>query len=325
MNKKGIVIFLGILLAFCLSLSFPIKARAEEMPTIESMNNFYHRLSEQIYNRETVKNYIVNDYSLIKKIVDIDWTEYSKHYREDAPLTSGCYTTYYINKLYYSYRGNALRISIEFRYSKIDMRNHFARMEKLAQELKGKNDYETVKNVHDYLIDRYDYDTNTSNVNHTDIEGFRDGVMVCSGYGLASYYLLNSAGVKTRVITGYGGSAAGGGENHLWNIVCVDGKWYNMDVTWDDCGGQRKIYKYFLKSDDDFPDHQRMGFYDSVNFDSMVSEKSYPLPLSITFPSLILEHGRTLILAVVIIVTVVSAAIRKAKNRRCDFVADDVL
>ncbi|MBR1506912.1 MAG: hypothetical protein IJ619_02780 [Eubacterium sp.] len=320
MNKVMIRTLLVIMTAFVISLSFSIKTEAEAKQEIVSMDDFYDKLSEQIYNRVTVRNYIVNDRSLMKSIVSFSWNEYENHYREDAPLASGCYTTYYIDKIYYSYRGSDLRITIDFPYSEIDMKNHFSRLANLATDLKGKNDYETVKNVHDYLIDHFEYDEGRCEVNHADIEGFRDGVMVCSGYGLAAYYLLNSAGVKTRIVIGYGGNSEYGNQNHLWNLVCLDGKWYNMDVTWDDLSKRGKSYKYFLKSDKDFPDHTRVGTKDNTEINSLVSKTSYPLPLSLTFPTIFLEHGVQLIFAAVIIFTLLAVYFRRIRARNNTYV-----
>ncbi len=311
---------LVIMTAFVISLSFSIKTEAEAKQEIVSMDDFYDKLSEQIYNRVTVRNYIVNDRSLMKSIVSFSWNEYENHYREDAPLASGCYTTYYIDKIYYSYRGSDLRITIDFPYSEIDMKNHFSRLANLATDLKGKNDFETVKNVHDYLIDHFEYDEGRCEVNHADIEGFRDGVMVCSGYGLAAYYLLNSAGVKTRIVIGYGGNSEYGNQNHLWNLVCLDGKWYNMDVTWDDRSSRGKSYKYFLKSDKDFPDHTRVGTKDNTEINSLVSKTSYPLPFSLTFPTIFLEHGVQLIFAAVIIFTLLAVFFRRIRAHNNTYV-----
>ena len=46
-------------------------------------------------------------------------------------------------------------------------------------------------------------------------------------------------------MTGLGkGNAAW--DSHAWNLVQLDGKWYHVDVTWDEAGG----HLYFLKSDD---------------------------------------------------------------------------
>lgn len=36
-------------------------------------------------------------------------------------------------------------------------------------------------------------------------------------------------------------------EPHTWNLVKVDGKYYNLDVTWDD--QENVVYTYFLRSD----------------------------------------------------------------------------
>ena len=45
------------------------------------------------------------------------------------------------------------------------------------------------------------------------------------------------------------------GKNHAWNMVKLGKYWYNVDVTWDD--NTTIQYRYFLKSDKDFPGHKR--------------------------------------------------------------------
>ena len=42
------------------------------------------------------------------------------------------------------------------------------------------------------------------------------------------------------------------GKDHAWNMVKLKGKWYFVDVTWDDSFGG---YKYFLKGTSDFSGH----------------------------------------------------------------------
>ena len=46
-------------------------------------------------------------------------------------------------------------------------------------------------------------------------------------------YLLKRLGVVSRVISGTGMSVTGT-ENHMWNVVTVSDREYNVDVTWDD-------------------------------------------------------------------------------------------
>ena len=52
---------------------------------------------------------------------------------------------------------------------------------------------------------------------------------VCEGYSRAAQYILGLLGIKSLLITG----KADGGP-HMWNMVEIDGKWYQLDVTWND-------------------------------------------------------------------------------------------
>lgn len=54
---------------------------------------------------------------------------------------------------------------------------------------------------------------------------------ICEGYARAFKVLCDAAGVSCVIADG-----DGGGVSHMWNNVCIDGKWYGVDVTWDDPG-----------------------------------------------------------------------------------------
>ncbi len=285
------------------------KASEAAYPELRSMDQLYAEMLDQIYTREVTRYYTVKDQSLRDRMVNMKLDTLAAHFDEQDPLRSGCYLCYYVETVYLSYYGTQFKVMIKFPHSKDDMDRHFEKMKKLAGELRGETEFDTVKNVHDYLIDNFEYDRKTTMVNHTDIDGFRDGEMVCSGYSLAAYYLLNSAGVKTRVITGSGGSGADV-ENHMWNMVRVDGKWYNLDVTWDDGGGTRKLYDYFLKSDADFPDHKRLGRCDTEELRNMVSDTSYSLPVNMTF------LRPMYILSVLLLLLILFLAVREIRRRK---------
>lgn len=252
-----------------------INTSAAKEPIINTKEEFFKAISKQISDRTLNKSYTLSS-SLYSWLVDGGFSdEYWCYYDNENPLMSGCYLYYYLS----DFRGECsmlpdsdtctARIRITFPNPKPTMDNHFNMMSDLAESLKGKNDYETVKNIHDYLINNFNYDYRETSTNYTDIEGFRDGVMVCNGYAMATFYLCNKAGVETRFITGIGGNDTE--ENHAWNAVKIDGKWYNMDVTWDDEGGYGISYKYFLKSDADFPLHIRSGRYNNIE----ISKTSY--------------------------------------------------
>ena len=59
---------------------------------------------------------------------------------------------------------------------------------------------------------------------------------VCEGYARAFKVLCDRLGVTSILITGWGkGKPSDTGEAHMWNEILMDnGKWYAVDVTWDD-------------------------------------------------------------------------------------------
>ncbi len=130
-------------------------------------------------------------------------------------------------------------------------------------ELAGKNDYEKVKAIHDYIIDSVSYDTTLSRTSAYD--ALINQSAVCEGYAMAAYRMFSEAGLETRIIAGLGDGAP-----HAWNIVKVDGRWYNIDLTWDDPltndGEAMRTYDYFLKSNKDFTGHIRSAEYITDQF-----------------------------------------------------------
>ena len=54
---------------------------------------------------------------------------------------------------------------------------------------------------------------------------------------------LNTIGIQNYKVTS---------ENHIWNLVNIDGVWYHLDMTWDDPvasdGNQYLIHNFFLIS-----------------------------------------------------------------------------
>ena len=59
------------------------------------------------------------------------------------------------------------------------------------------------------------------------------------------YRLLLTAGIDCRFIGGLSRN-----EAHSWNIVKLNGKYYNIDATWD--AGKYPTYKYFLVPPSEF-------------------------------------------------------------------------
>lgn len=68
------------------------------------------------------------------------------------------------------------------------------------------------------------------------------GETVCSGYAKAYNRLLTAAHIESYMLY------QDIGTKHQWNLAKIDGKWYYIDVTWDDTTGGYGTYKYFMKT-----------------------------------------------------------------------------
>ncbi|MBO4510107.1 MAG: hypothetical protein J5718_02030 [Lachnospiraceae bacterium] len=120
------------------------------------------------------------------------------------------------------------------------------RVKKIASKFEDLSDYEKIKGVHDYLVllNRY-----------VAFEGgaysaLCKGRSSCSGYAFSFYAIMRELGIPVTIETG---------GAHAWNRVQYEGKWYNIDVTWDDNGVDEISYAYFMKCDKDWGGHHHGG------------------------------------------------------------------
>lgn len=107
--------------------------------------------------------------------------------------------------------------------------------------------------VHDYLVQNCEYDQerlmtgSVPDISHTSYGALVNGMAVCDGYAHAYAYIMeHKLGIPCTVVSS-------DSMNHAWNMIEIDGKWYHVDLTWDDpvwdCIG-RVNHNYFLLSDE---------------------------------------------------------------------------
>lgn len=90
------------------------------------------------------------------------------------------------------------------------------------QETNG-SEYDMALWLHDWTLDQLEYD---QSLNWCSAEsGLTRHQGTCESYQRIYSKLLNAAGIANGRITGNG---------HTWNAVKIDGKWCQMDLTWDD-------------------------------------------------------------------------------------------
>lgn len=109
--------------------------------------------------------------------------------------------------------------------------------------------------IHDYICSNTSYDENAP-MNQSAFSALTSPTTVCAGYARAFQIACNRLSIPCYYVTG-----TSKGINHAWNIVYIDGKYYNVDITWDDVISEsqnKPAYDYFNKSDAEFAlDHTR--------------------------------------------------------------------
>ena len=91
------------------------------------------------------------------------------------------------------------------------------------------SEYEIVKSVYEYIIDTTDYAVN-SRENQNIQSALLYHSSVCAGYARAFQYILHRRGMFCTYVTG----TIDSGGDHGWNIVRINDRYYNVDVTWGD-------------------------------------------------------------------------------------------
>lgn len=163
---------------------------------------------------------------------------------------------YFVKKKFsYSLSGSTV-VSVMLTYDDSYDDNAFvdATREALAVVKPEMSDLEKAVVLHDYLAVNCEYDKENldkgkvPDVSYTAYGTLVNRISVCEGYALAYKYLLNQAGIECLMVK----SEA---MNHAWNLIQLNGKYYQVDVTWDDPTWDligRARHKYMFRSDTAF-------------------------------------------------------------------------
>ena len=137
-------------------------------------------------------------------------------------------------------------------YEKVDYFSKTVRsmpIKQLAMALTNpwKKEAEKVRAIYKWMDYNLKYDYQGLQTGHptTDPEDvLAKKVAVCQGYAELFSALCNAAGIRNEFISGVAKKSKTDFSGHAWNAVCIDKKWYLIDVTW----GER----FYLKSPEYF-------------------------------------------------------------------------
>lgn len=112
-------------------------------------------------------------------------------------------------------------------------------------------DYEREKMIHDYLCKNVIYE-DIGEESHSIVGPLLKGKGVCDGISKAAKLLFQLLRIDAHVIKGNAKAMDRmTWEPHAWNIVCINGDWYHVDITFDNTISKKCIrYDYFNVCDE---------------------------------------------------------------------------
>ncbi|WP_081413176.1 transglutaminase domain-containing protein [Aneurinibacillus terranovensis] len=239
--KKSSILLLSTVALFLSSFSTCTNAYAAS--TVYTPQQLKKELAQHIKNRETTFTitYMGDTSDLEDLIADVT----------EQALRDDNYTKYNLKSHGFKAMGFDNDMAIEFAYEYRTTKEQEEEVDERVNQIlnriikKGMNDDEKEKAIHDYIVANTRYDTNYNN--YTAYEALTQGKAVCQGYALLAYKMLDKAGIQNQIVEGTAGD-----QPHTWNLVNLDGKWYNLDCTWDDPVPDepgRVMYNYYNLTD----------------------------------------------------------------------------
>ena len=269
-NIKNIIKSAAVILAASFMLSACGSADPSDIPM--SSQYVYNSLSDKekpVFNRIYSG---VTDYKYKVRVGNLRENEF-----EDIIMkfySCGSEFFYMSDEIQYSINSDGYVAECYFTYDYYENATESMREqldEKIDEILSGitddMTDADKLKYIHDYIVNNTTYDANAMDCDNV------YGALIkhkthCQGYSKSVCCLCDRLGIESTLVTG----TAGGG--HMWNMVKVDGKWYNLDVTWDDPDyGLKSRSNYFLISDSTISQTHKKDTY--MSYPSAPSDYSY--------------------------------------------------
>ncbi len=128
------------------------------------------------------------------------------------------------------------------------------------------SDFEKELFLHDAIAESVTYDKGWENA-HNAYGALVEGHAVCDGYAEAFQCLLQRVGIQSFIVTGNSfNPSTSSYEGHAWNYVRLGGKYYHVDLTWDD--QEEYTFHAYLNVTDEY-----------ISADHEINDTHYDLPV----------------------------------------------
>ena len=199
----------------------------------ELINYIYYVLNAGVNYSE---RYIGNDYLTYESDVNDLTKDNGKKFKEEISILNNFVHPYNSsNNIKLSYGGKYLfGITIKKAYTEKEIKEINEVVDKVIKDNITNNMpvREKIKIIHDYIINNTEYDKlkndnikDTTYKSQTAYGALIEGYATCNGYADSMAIFLDKLNVINYKISN---------DSHIWNLVYLDGKWYHLDLTWDD-------------------------------------------------------------------------------------------
>lgn len=230
-----------------------------------------------------IASLMVYDGTEYVSVYDVSWGQNGAYSpKESFDFTFYASGTYYIGfSAFYKKAEDGKYDTIEMRYAsniKLDIQDgNYPSVEEIVDRVAGEclancsTDYEKALWLNDWLVENCVYDNSYT---YCSAEGaLARGVGTCEAYHRAYVMLLNKVNIPTGRITG---------NKHVWTAVNMEGKWYQVDTTWNDAGYEEPnvdLNRLYFGLNDDITtkvhsDHKPVAGYESNSLEQNYFIKS---------------------------------------------------
>lgn len=169
------------------------------------------------------------------------------------------YLFYVDGRLSYSYSADGYVIKLKPNYiiTKTEAEHIWRELDAWIKEMSNEvcgDDAEKALRLHDLVLHRFSYDESLESDNIYKL--FLTGTGTCQAYTMLYLALLRESEIPAHFV-------ASDSIEHIWNLVEIDGKWYHVDLTWDD--GNEISRRHFLCSDQMALERGHKDWYSPVN------------------------------------------------------------